>query len=64
MESFGKSCSFNVLCVSYVNVYQFLCVCPFPFGFEGGLWDLIIAFLFTLDFFSIYMYTRKQVYGE
>ena len=39
----GKSCSFGLLCVSFVNVYQFLCVClSFPFGFEGGVWDLIV----------------------
>ena len=36
-----KSCSFLLLCISYVNAYQFF-VCPsFPFGFESGLWDLI-----------------------
>ena len=48
----GKSCSFGLLFVSFVNVYQF-CVCAsFLFDFECGLWDLIayfliIAFLFT-----------------
>ena len=36
-----KSCSFGILCESFVNVYQ-SCVCPsFPFGFEGEMWDLI-----------------------
>ena len=31
-----KSFSISLLCVSFVNVYQF-CVCPsFPFGIEGG----------------------------
>ena len=29
----GKSCSFGLLCVSFVNVYQ-----SFFFGFEGGMW--------------------------
>ena len=24
-----------------MNVYQF-CECSFPFGFEGGMWDLIV----------------------
>ena len=39
----GKSCLFGLLCVSFVNVYQLLCVCPsFPFGIEGGMWDLIV----------------------
>ena len=38
----GKSCSFGLLCVSFVNVYQ-ICVCPsFPFGIEGGVWDVIV----------------------
>ena len=36
----GNSCSFSLLCVSFVNVS----VCaPFPFGFEGGMWDLIVV---------------------
>ena len=39
----GKSCSFGVLCVSFVNVYPILCVCPsFPFIIEGGIWDVIV----------------------
>ena len=39
---FGKSCSFGLLCVSLVNVYQR--VCPsFPFGFDGWMWDLIVS---------------------
>ena len=37
-----KSCSFGLLCVSFVNCYQF-CVRPsFPFGYEGGIWDLTV----------------------
>ena len=32
----GKNYSFGLLCMSFVNVYQFY-VCAFcPFGFEGG----------------------------
>ena len=39
----GKCCSFSFLCVSFVNVHEFLCVCAsFPFGFEGGMWNLIV----------------------
>ena len=39
----GKSCSFSLLCVSFVNVYQFLCVCPsFSFGFKGGIGEVIV----------------------
>ena len=38
----GKSCLFSLLGVSFVNVYQ-LYVCPsFPFGIEGGIWDVIV----------------------
>ena len=37
--SLRNSCSFGLLCVSFVNVYQCacvrVCVC-FPFGFAGG----------------------------
>ena len=35
----GKSCQFDLLCVSFVNVIQFVCA-SFPLGFEGGVWDL------------------------
>ena len=36
-----NSCSFGLLCVSFVNVYEF-CVChSFPFGFDG-IWDLTV----------------------
>ena len=34
-----KSCSFGFLYVSFVNVYQFVCVL---LSFEGGMWDLIV----------------------
>ena len=40
--SLKKSCLIGLLCVSFVNVYQFVCV-RFPFfGFEGGMWDFIV----------------------
>ena len=32
----GKSCSFGLLCISFINVYQI------PFGFEGEMCDLIV----------------------
>ena len=52
-----KNCRFDLLFVSFVNVYQCMRV-SFPFGFEGGLWDLvyqflIITFLCSLRWFSL-----------
>ena len=38
----GKSCSFGLLCVSFVNVYQFWVSPSVPFGIEGGMWDVIV----------------------
>ena len=37
----GKSCSFDLPCVSFMNGYQVVCA-SFPFGFEGGMWELIV----------------------
>ena len=36
----GKSCSFCLPRVSFVNCRQFM---YFPFGFEGRIWDLIVS---------------------
>ena len=41
---FGKELLNRLLCVSLANVYEFVCV-SFPFGFEGGVWDLIVLIL-------------------
>ena len=38
----GKNFSFGVLCVSFVNVYQTVCVLLYRFGFKGRMWDLIV----------------------
>ena len=38
----GKSCSFALLCTSFVSVCQ-VCVCPsFPFGIEDRTWVVIV----------------------
>ena len=38
----GKSYLFSLLCVSF-REHISIFVCPsFPFGFEGGMWDLIV----------------------
>ena len=49
----GKSCSFGILCVSFVNLNQFECVflSLLVVRVGCGLWlykFMIIAFLFTL----------------
>ena len=36
-----KNCSFSFLCMSFLNVYHFVCA-SFPFGFLVGMWDLIV----------------------
>ena len=38
----GKSCSFGSLCVSFFNVLSVCVSSSFPFGSEGGMWDLIL----------------------
>ena len=50
----GKSCSFGLLCVPFVNFFMKMCVCvcvyvcvmcvSFPF-FEDRMWDLIVLVL-------------------
>ena len=38
---FGKSYSFDLPCVSCEHLS--ICMCAsFPFGFDGGMWDLIV----------------------
>ena len=39
---FGKSCSFGIQCVSFVDVLSVSVCSSFPFDFEGGMWDLIV----------------------
>ena len=39
----GKSCSFGLPRVPFVNCCQFMYLLSyFPFGFEGRMWDLIV----------------------
>ena len=37
----GKNCSFRLMCVSFVNVCQFMCVL-FPLDFKGEMWNFIV----------------------
>ena len=51
----GKSCSFGLLYMSFVNFGQILCVFVFPrFVIEGGMWDVIV--LIPDHCLSIYLY--------
>ena len=46
-------------------VYQFLCVSFFPFGFEGGMWDLIVLIpdhCISIYFQQIYKYVSSIVH--
>ena len=36
----GKSCSFDLLCESFVNVSQMYVCVYFALEFQGGMWDL------------------------
>ena len=39
----GKSCSFGLPRVPFVNCRQFMYLVIIPFGFEGRMWDLIVS---------------------
>ena len=39
----GKSCSFCLPRVPFVNCRQFMYLVIFLFGFEGRIWDLIVS---------------------
>ena len=58
----GKSCSFAILYVSFMNVYQFFSVCLFPFRFEGGMLDLVV--LIPDHCLSIYFSLRVNPKGS
>ena len=41
----GKSCSFGLPRVHFVNCRSIYVFSYFPFGFEGMIWDLIVSVL-------------------
>ena len=67
-----KSCKVGLLCMPFVSDYQFVlcflfvcvCVCACassPFGFEGGMWDLIVLIPdYCLSFYFIYFVKRQM----
>ena len=57
----GKSCSFGLPRVPFVNCYQFM-YCYFPFDFEGRIWDLFVSVPdHCLSFYFLYKY-RLYIY--
>ena len=40
----GKTCSFCLLCMSFVNIYDFFFVSS-PFGLKGGMWDSLVLII-------------------
>ena len=50
----GKSCSFCLPRVPFVNCRQFMYLVISPFGFEGRIWDLIVSVPdHCLSFYSV-----------
>ena len=38
----GRSCLFGLLCMSFWNVYEFVCVLLSRLVFKGGMWVVIV----------------------
>ena len=58
----GKSCSFGLLCVSFVGVSQILFVPLFPFGIVGGMWDVIVLIPdYCLSIYFTYLQSNHYV---
>ena len=49
-----KSCSFGLLCVSFVGVCQILCALLTLFCVEGRMWDVIVL-IPALGFFTYFI---------
>ena len=56
----GKSCSFGLPRVPFVNCCQFMYLVISQIGFEGGMWDLIVSvpghcssFYFTIMYYTV-----------
>ena len=50
---------FSGHCVSFVNVYQCVCVLLSLFFFEGGMWDLTVLFPEHCLSITFFIYTLK-----
>ena len=54
----GKSCSFGLPRVPFVNCRQFMYFSYFPFGFAGRMWDLIVS---VPDHFLSFYFTQTKL---
>ena len=64
----GKSCSFGLLRMPFVNCRSIYVFSYFPFGFEGRMWDLIVSvpdrclsFYFIALFLLLFIIQYKYV---
>ena len=58
----GKSCSFGLPQVPFVNCCQFVSFCVFsyfPLGFEGRMWDLIVLIVLVPDHCLSFYFARS-----
>ena len=56
----GKSCSFGLPCMSFMNIYQFYV--HLSFGFEGRMWDVIVLILdHCLSIYFSYIERSKKM---
>ena len=54
-----KTCSFGLLCMSFVNVDQFVCA-SFSFDCEDGSWDSIVL---APDHCLSFYFTKKKPFA-
>ena len=58
----GKSCSFGLPRVPFVNCRQFMYLVISPFGFEGRMWDLIVSVPdHCLSFYFLFLSIRHRL---
>ena len=58
--SFGKSCSFDSLYMSFENFHQIFVYPSFHFGIKGGMWEVTV--LISDHCLSIYFVIEEQVF--
>ena len=58
----GKSCSFGLPCVYFVNVNKFCVFHSIPFGIEDGMWDVILLISYHCLSIILMVYFREFCY--